>query len=451
MVPHSTMIARLSPQIGALVARYRYAVAALDQIALSLFGFALNLCLIRALSATDFGMVSLWLGISQLAIGVQNALVSGPLNVQLPTTPDAGARQRLAAALETINLLLIMATALATGVVVFAADAEWTPKGVLAAIAIPLFVAVGMYREYYRAMAFGRSDTPMLLWTDVPYFMVTGGCLVAILLRPDEFATSATAFVAMSAGCIVSQICLRVVYRHQPQALFREGWIAAYRSIGREVWWSLVGVFASHIETRGYIYIVTSLVGLAALAAINAVGTLFKPVSVLMNAWARSALPYLATALAGGEIAKFDRAFGRALGAAGVGSIALAGLLWLLWQPLNHYLLADKYADSAALLLPWAAASGATVLRYVAGVALQAAREYKFLAQALLFCGAISVVATVALVTLGGYSWAMYGIAIGNAVCFALELDRLRRIRRRALGAARDTVPYSPTVPAGEG
>jgi hypothetical protein len=62
--------------------------------------------------------------------------------------------------------------------------------------------------------------------------------------------------------------------------LFRDGWVKTYRRISGEVAWSLVGVVANHVQSRSYVYIATSLAGMASLAAINAVGVLFRPVSV---------------------------------------------------------------------------------------------------------------------------------------------------------------------------
>ena len=107
--------------------------------------------------------------------------------------------------------------------------------------------------------------------------------------------------------------------------------------------WSLAGVFANHIETRSYVYIATSLAGVASLAAINAVGILFRPVSVLVSAWGQSTLPHLSAALANGRLDEFDRTLGRALIATAAASLALGAALWLAWRPVEHYLLGGKY------------------------------------------------------------------------------------------------------------
>jgi O-antigen/teichoic acid export membrane protein len=418
------------PRIAAVFARYRYAVAALDQVALSLFGFALNLCLLRALSATDYGVVSLWMTMSLFAISVQAALVAGPLNIHLTGIDEPAAARRLESAIATVNLLTVLAAAIVAGAANFLSDAEWAAHDTLTVIAVPLFVAAGMYREYHRTTAFSRHDMAMLLWVDGPYLAVTGGCLVAMMVWPQRFADLAAAFMAMSAGCVVSQFCVRARGGDAARRLFHGGWIATYRRISGEVAWSLAGVFANHVQSRSYVYIATSLAGIASLATINAVGVLFRPVSVLVNAWGQSALPHLAAALANGRIDEFDRMLARALAAAAVASVAWGGLLWLAWEPIEHYLLAGKYSHGAVLVLPWAAASGASVLRYIGSMALNAAREFRFLAITQALCGGLAAAATAGFILWQGYAGAMWGIAIGNGVCLVWEMSRLRRVRR---------------------
>src|SRR5579859_1947706 len=426
-------------------ARYRYAVAAFDQAALSVFGFALNICLLRALSASDYGIVSLWMTMALFAVSIQAALVAGPLNIYLPAANDETAAQRLGSAIATVNLLVVVATAAIAGAANFFGGAEWASHDPLTMIAIPLFIAAGMYREYYRSTAFSRRDMTMLLWVDGPYLAVTTACLGAMVLWPQRFAGLAAAFLSMTLGCLVSQLCERArgingTNRAEPR-LFRDGWIAAYRRISGEIAWSLAGVFANHVQSRSYVYIATSLAGVASLATINAIGLLFRPVSVLVNAWGASALPHLAAALANGRIGEFDRTIAKALAGTAIGSAAIGVGLWFAWPPIEHYLLAGKYSDGILLLLPWAAASGAGLLRYVGSIGLTAARDFKFLAKTQVICGALAAGATAGFILWQGYTAAMWGIAIGNGVCFVWEMARLRGVRGRSLASATAAQP----------
>jgi len=422
--------------LSALFARYRYAVAALDQMALSVFGFLLNIVLLRTLSAADYGTVSLWMTMSLFAVSVQAALVCGPLNIYLPGARELEAAERLESALATMNFLAVLAIAALAGIANAVAGAEWAAHDTLTAVAIPLFVAAGMYREYARSTAFSRHDMGMLLWVDGPYLAVTGACLAAMMLWPERFADLVAAFLAMSIGCLVSQVCVRLRSKSLESRLFGRGWIATYRGIGKEVAWSLVGVIANHAENRSYVYIATSLAGMASLAAINAVGLLFRPVSVLVAAWGQSMLPHLSAALTNGNRGEFDRLLGRALIATTLGSVAIGFALWLAWEPVERYLFAGKYPDGLLLLWPWAAASMASVLRYVGSNGLMAAREFEFLAKAQTVCGVLAAAATAGFILWQGYTGAMWGIAIGNGVCFGWEMVRLQRVRRGAVAPA---------------
>ncbi|HWB49561.1 MAG TPA: hypothetical protein VG651_10660 [Stellaceae bacterium] len=427
-------LARPRPRLIALFARYRYAVAALDQMALSVFGFTLNVVLLRTLSATDYGTISLWMTMALLAGSVQAALV--PITVYVPGAPDPATARRLEASFATVNLMAVAAAAAVAGGVALLSDAEWAAHDGLTLIAIPLFVAAGMYREYYRYTAFSRHNMAMLLWVDGPYLAVTGVCLVAMVLWPRHFANLAAAFLAMSVGCLVSQLCVRWRGDGVERGLFRGGWVQTYRGIAKEVGWSLLGVVANHAENRSYVYIATSLAGMASLAAINAVGLLFRPVSVLVAAWGQSTLPHLSAALANGRLAEFDRMLGRALAATAVGSIAVGGVLWLLWTPVAQYVLAGKYPHGILLLLPWAAASATSVMRYVGSIGLMAAREFRFLAMAQSACGLLAAAATAGFILWQGYAGAMWGIALGNGICFGWEMLRLRRVRHGAAASA---------------
>jgi O-antigen/teichoic acid export membrane protein len=196
---------------------------------------------------------------------------------------------------------------------------------------------------------------------------------------------------------------------------------------------------ANHVENRSYVYIATSLAGVASLAAINAVGVLFRPVSVLVNAWGQSALPHLSAALANGRIGEFDRVLARALLGTAIASVAIGAALWFAWPPIDKYVLAGKYGDGILLLWPWAAASGASVLRYVGSIGLMAAREFKFLAKAQTVCGALAAAATAGFIMWQGYTGAMWGIATGNGACLVWEMWRLQSVRRRTLTVAQIT------------
>ena len=414
--------------------RYRYGVSALDQMALSVFGFALNLGLIRALSAADYGIVTLWMTMALLAIGIQDALVNTPLSTHLPATADPASARRLAEGIAVVNLLVIGLTTATVVIANFLIDAEWSPHEIAPAVAIPLFVAAGMYREYYRSVAFSRNDMAMLLRIDGPYLAVTTLCLAAMLTWPEWLANLAFAFLAMSAGCVVARLCLRGRVTGPESSPFHRGWWPEYRRVvARDAGWALVGVLTTHLQARSYVYVVVNLVGLAALAAINVVGLFFRPVRIMAIAWGRTALPEMAADLAAGKIASFDRAIVQALAIACAGSTAWFVALWLGWDLIERHFLAGQYPDAWLLIWPAAILAALDAMSYVISIGLRANREFKFLAFGTVVTAPVTIAATVGAILWHDYTWTMYGVAFGALVMVAIEGGRLYWVRRRVL------------------
>ncbi len=334
---------RRPSSIGAFLTRYRYAVAAADQMAISLLNFGLTFALLRILSATEFGIVALWMAAANLAIGVQGALVCTPLGVYAPAEPDGAKRHRLEEALASANLFVIILSVLAVLVVNIASDAEWVPKDLLAWGAIPLFVGTSMYREYYRSFAFGRHDMMLLLVVDTPYLAVTAAGIGAMLLWSGPLAGLAGAFVALTLGGVAALLSGSVHLLRRHVRRLRRGWIRTYRVIFGETIWSLTGVVFAHLQERSYVYITTSLVGLAQMASLNAVAVLFRPAQILLTAWRRSAMPEFSALLAAGRVDAVYRRMLAASAAALSGCVAWCAVLWLGWRAIEHFLLAGKY------------------------------------------------------------------------------------------------------------
>lgn len=423
--------------------RYRYIVAAADQIAISLLNFGLTFALLRILSTTEFGTISLWLAVANLAISVHTALVGGPLGIHLPSETDGTRRRRLGEAMASVNLLLAFGTvaliAVANGTV---SDAEWAPKTPLAAAMIPLFVGAGLFREYYRSIAFGRQDMALLLAIDLPYLVVTTGGVAAMLLSPHQFASLTGAFVALAAGMTIGPLCGFWRLRGQDSPALRRGWLAAYRGVSNDTGWALTGVVFAHVQERSYVYVITSFVGLAEVGALNAVAMLFRPGQILLTAWRRSALPELATAFAEGRVAELDRRLLSALAVALGGCAAWFAALWAGWHLIAVHLFAGKYPDAYLLLLPWATAVACDTVDFILSAALQAAREFRYLACATLVSAPSSAAAVVALTLWHGYTWTIYGLAVGNGLSALMFGVRLLAVRRRlAAGAAAAAAP----------
>jgi hypothetical protein len=438
----SVSLTHLRSRLSVALGRYRFGFAAVDQIALSMFGFGLNLCLVRALTATHYGIVTLWMAIGLLAIGIQDALVNTPLSTHVVAEADPAKARRLEEAIAIVNWAVIALTTALVVAVNATVEAEWSPDDLLAAIAIPLFVAAGMYREFYRSIAYSRREMGMLLRIDAPYLAVTSVCIAGMLIWPAQLANLAVAFLAMSAGCIVARLSVRGTFRFPKLHPFRRGWVGEYLAISRDVAWSLVGVVTTHLHARSYVYVTVNLVGLASLAAINVVGLMFRPVRIMVTAWGRTALPNMTADLAAGRIGAVARALAQAFLVAAAGSALWVAALGLAWDPIERHFLAGRYPDAWLLVWPWAIAATLDAMGHIVSIPLRAAREFKFLAFGMIVTAPITLGATAVAVLWQGYTATMYGVAFGQLIVLAMGTTRLYRIRRQVMAQAatdRDT------------
>src|SRR5581483_1061869 len=190
-------------------------------------------------------------------------------------------------------------------------------------------------------------------------------------------------------------------------------------------------VTTTHLQGRSYNYVTTAMVGVAQLAAINAVALLFRPVQTMLIAWRRTALPQLAAHYVAGEREAFERQLLTALLMAAAGFAAWCALLWLGWGLIARVFLAGKYPDAVLLMLPWAIVAAIETAGFILSAALQAAREFRFLAYVTLASAPVTIAATVGFTAWHGYTWTIYGVAVGGLVATALASWRLLLVHRR--------------------
>lgn len=413
-------------RLEALLLRFRYMASAADQIALSLFNFALQLGLIRALTMKEYGTVAFWIAVSGLAISIQNAVANTPLSVYLHSAPSAPAARLLESGIATVNVLAVAVLAMGAAMLNGMADGEWAIHTLAAGAAIPLYVAVSLQREFFRSRSFSRRDMVLLILLDAPFIAVSGAGVVVMLFWPERFSGLLPAFLVLSAGCAAGNLCARLSLRAPSPPLFAKGWRAAYAAILSEVSWSFLGVLAVYVQTRSYVYLVTGLAGLEILAVTNAVGMLYRPVTLFMSAWERSARPDLASLLSSGRKTAAVRALAKPAAFAVLASCAWFGALLFLWPLIDHYVFAGKFPAAHQQLLPWFVAQAILQLRFILGVALQAARQFRYLTYAYCVGGAATAAATAAILLQFDPSWVMLGTAVGEAVGLALLVAKLR-------------------------
>jgi O-antigen/teichoic acid export membrane protein len=401
-------------------AQRRYLQSFIDQGFLSAFHFTLGLVLVRAWEPAVFGVYAFWQAVAYFCVGIQNALVNTPLSVFAPACRTIRERTHVEGVLSSLNFALIASF---LGIVIaFNFSFPMVERMRLAAsLVIAAFVAGTLLREYTRSVAFGRQRPAAVLRTDGIHILIGCGVLAVYAIDPGRLdlllvfgllaigsGIGGTAGLLMEAG--PSAFRIRAFSPH------------SYKPIWKESKWALSGVSAGQLQTDGYIYVVTALIGLEALGILAAGRILFRPVGLLLIAWGRVALPQLAQAAGQRRYSDFAHILRAGGSVIIIVFLGVCGVIYVAWAPLQVFIYGDRYEGIGWIVRGWAAVTLVESPRFMLGIALQSLKQFKPLAFAAICGGIVSLLSLVVVIQVFGYKMSFVGILLGESVALLINL-----------------------------
>lgn len=408
--------------------RAKYLISLIDQGVLSLFSFVLGFILVRGWEPEQFGLFVFWRGFGFFCVGLQNALVTTPLNVFVPAAKDPEERLQTERILSTVNVAMVVGVFAAIAAYNFSFPVLPDDPGALPLI-IALFVAGRLVMEYGRSLHFGRQQPGRVLQLDTIYLLFAG-CIPVFYLVVPEFLLLEVVLGVLAFAAVTSGIISLAFQGGQGAVPFR--WVSfnAYRPYWTEGRWSLTGVLSTEAHSRGYVYLVTAMSGLEALGTLAAARMLFGPIGLFVTAWGRTARPHLARAASEGGRAEISRFVTMALGSAVIGLSLLFTLLYLAWLPLRDFIYGSKYEAMEFLVVGWAFVAAIGVVKGIFSISLQSMKAFKPLALATVYSGTGSLILITVVVLLFGYRQVVTGVLIGDmALTGYLIVLYLRRLK----------------------
>lgn len=279
--------------------RSRFSAAFLDQALMGGVGFGTSACLVALGSKADFAVYSLVYGLILFSQNVHNAVVITPLmanSSRLERAPGGHFSQAMLGLGSTGAILF----GLFVGGLVYAGVSEIPPAGL--ALSLGSFCAlVGLWaREQRRSVQFLKLNSWSVFRGDIFYAAWIAGALALSFALSRHLTTSAVLFAFGIGGILTGKLAWAKPGRKGDTP----GHAQSVRLILREqVAWTVPSVIVSWFYSNSYVYIVAGLIGLSALAELNAARLLVVPVSLLQVAWNRLYLPS-----AGADFASGDRA-----------------------------------------------------------------------------------------------------------------------------------------------
>jgi O-antigen/teichoic acid export membrane protein len=289
------------------------------------------------------------------------------------------------------------------------------------ALLFGLYGGIGLLRWFARTYAYVNEKPARTIASDIGYALVLIVGSVAFYFSGRTSLTAAYGLLLLSAS--VGTLPFGTAFLKRQFSGLSTGAIAAYASIWkRHSGWSLLGVVSTEATANSHAYVVTALLGPTQFAPVAASTLLTRPIGVAMNALSEWERPRMAAAIAEhrmDDVRRAARHFRIALGAAWLGTAALAGAVLLLSPRLIFPPQYDLHFVTQAAAL-WMLVALVRILRTPEATVLQASGEFRRLALVTVYSAAVSVVAVVLLLWAGGLLWSIVGILIGEMLCAIL-------------------------------
>jgi O-antigen/teichoic acid export membrane protein len=404
------------------------------------FHFALNLILIRVLSAYDFGVFAIAFVLGGIALSYGNALVSVPAAVHMPRLKSPGAVNYQDVVFGSVALVFsaVIGALIAAGLLL-------TINHTTESIAGGFFVGLWTLRNHVRTAMFARRMMAGATLSDVSY-TVSGILFVAVALwldRDGERVTSTLVALA-AANFVATGIALRALGL-RIRVSFRRGIWRRYRGIWSDIAWSLFGTTTWNVQSQALTFLVAAIAGPAAYAPVAAGMVLFTPLRPAVNAFINVFRADFVAALAEGRYRRLNVTLYSASAMIVIACIAAGAGIWLIWPFLDAHIFAGKFDHSSLpLIVVFSGLSAVVYLTYNVPLALiQAAGHFKPVAIATT-CGGIVGLCTVSvLLGVTSVAWSLAGVVAGEAVCGVYLWIAARRILQRHTAPA-----WRPAAPA---
>lgn len=257
------------------------------------FHFALNLALVRMLSARDFGIFAIVMVIGGLSLTYIRALAGMPASIRI-------GRSRTRAAADAYEVTFGSGAVLLSAVAAIGVDVllhGWVDKGALAG---GCFVGLWSTRSYLRTAHFARGRRKSVVLADL-IFVLSGAILASRTLwmgstdvLENTFLVLAVAnAIGIAAMLLLAGWPFRISYRYQVRRRYARMW--------RQLGWAGLSVTLTNLQGQAVALLVTAFGGPAAYAPIAATLLLFVPLRIAATALVNMLQPEISAELARGE------------------------------------------------------------------------------------------------------------------------------------------------------
>jgi hypothetical protein len=429
-VADRTEPAALMVKLGKMVlTARRHALSAVGPIGVSGAHFVASLLLLRSLPSAEFGQFSFAIVAMALCLSVTNGLLVAPISsmphpLSSAHSTDMGACLKSAIVFTIVLVLIVFVLMASSGASAGSSVAFGAYGGTMA------------LRLTARTYAYTHRRVRSVVLSDGIYSLSLLSGLMVLVAVHWVFLLPLSLVMMLAACCALIPFG-RDFFGPLFEAIRTES-LRTYGRIWRDMTrWSLAGVVTTEVTINAHAYLVTFICGSKAFALL-AVGSLFmRPYSVVAAALPDQERPAMARSIAGGDPSRalrIAREFRVVIAGMWLPTLFAAGAI-LHWYPM---LVTKKGYDKSDVIIVvafWALITAVRGIRSADAVLLQAAREFRTLADAAAKSSIVTLVATLLLLLAFGPIASLGGILVGDVVMLVSIMVAVRRWRIRVCDA----------------
>lgn len=397
-----------------------FVVSGASQAVSSLTNFGIVLFLVRAMDKPEFGLYSLGFALVLMAAG----LVTDSIAVQFVVNlPDQAERRRALyaanhmAAVAVVGVVaVIVAVVMATGLEELAPDA-----GRMAHLPVPVVTAAAAYtvRDLLMRVAFSERREHLVLGGNVAVAIAVAAAFILTVLYERELS-AASALYVYAAGQSAGALCALLLLRLPIRDIRSDGVCQAFRDSWAGGKWSVLTSLTYTMRTQAHNFVIAPLLGIAALAEVNAARVLLTPAVMAIPPFTQVILPRLAERRRQGG-AELLGAATRWVGLLTLAAMSYCFALMFLLPWILVLTLGNEYAHIGPLVGAWCVVTVALALRNGLTIALQSVRAFRELMILNFLAAAVALGLGFELARLLGGAGAIGALAVSELVlCGAL-------------------------------
>ena len=386
-----------------------------NQVVSSGTNFAVVLFLVRVLEKGEFGLYSLGFAVMLLLAGLSSSAIAVQYVVNLPDQP---LELRADYALHHANATALLSSALLLfGLLLAVLPISLIEQHLRPHLIIACFLAAALYgcRDFLVRVAYSEKKEKFVLYSSLTVMLVTIPGLLAMQKWWPDMLSAGSALYVLAMAQIAGWVLLQALLKLPIKRSTRSGMWMAFQHAWKGGRWNVMTNIVYNLRTQAHNFIVAPMLGLAAVAEINAARVLVTPAVMAIPPLSQIILPRLSVQRQQG-IQRLRRYTIMVI--AGMAAIALGySLLLLPWiDELIVLALGEAYQDAKLLVLGWCGVTLCLAMRNGVTLGLQSLREFK----GLMWANSAGAVTAITLAYIFCVTFAQLGavLALGLAELF---------------------------------